>query len=97
VLVERYCRGTAEEFWSTFTTDGNRWNHKAILKHLAEERALQNKLDADAAWKEYGSDFDRVFSYNRNGVHCVKRKDSDVAKQYQALKQGETSIGEDDD
>ena len=49
VLVEWYRRGTPAEFWSTFTTAGNRWNYKAILKHLADERALQNKLDAEAA------------------------------------------------
>ena len=97
VLVERYRRGTPAEFWSTFTTAGNRWNYKAILKHLADERALQNKLDAEAARREYGSDFNRVFAYNRNGVQCVKSKDSDIAKQYQALRKRETHIEEDDD
>ena len=96
VLVERYCRGTPEEFWSTFTTDGNRWNYKAILKHLADERALQNKLDAEAARREYGSDFNCVFTYHRNGVQCIKSKDSDIAKQYWALRQGETIIEDDD-
>src|ERR1700679_560503 len=88
VLVERYRRGNPEEFWSTFSTDGNRWNYKAILKHLADERALQNKLDAEAARREYGSNFNRVFAYNRNGVQCIKTKDSDIAKQYWALRQG---------
>jgi hypothetical protein len=96
VLVERYHRGTPAEFWSTFTTNGNRWNYKAILKHLADERAFQNKLDADAARREYGRDFDRVFAYNRNGVQCIKSKDSDIAKQYRALR-GVTGIEEDEE
>jgi hypothetical protein len=97
VLVERYRRGTPTEFWSTFSTDGNRWNYKAILKHLAEERALQNKLDAEAARREYGDDFSRIFTYNRNGVQCTKSKDSDIAKQYRALRERGTSIDEDED
>jgi hypothetical protein len=97
VLVERYRRGTPTEFWSMFSTDGNRWNYKAILKHLAEERASQNKHDAEAARREYGGDFSRVFTYNRNGVQCIKSKDSDIAKQYRALRQGGTSIYEDED
>ena len=96
VLVERYRRGSPAEFWSTFTANGNRWNYKAILKHLADERASQNKLDAEAARREYGSDFNLVFAYNRNGVQCIKSKDSDIAKQYRALRQGETNIDEDD-
>ena len=97
VLVERYRRGTREEFWSTFTADGNHLNYKAILRHLADERALQNRLDAEAARREYGSDFNHVFAYIRNGVRCIKSKDSDIAKQYQALRRGVTSIEEDDD
>jgi len=79
-----------------FTTNGNRWNYKAILKHLAEERALQNKLDAEAARREYGSDFNIVFAYNRNGVQCIKSKDSDIAKQYRVLRWGETNIEDGD-
>jgi len=94
VLVERYRRGTPEEFWATFTTDGKHWNYKVILKHLAEERHLQNQHNAQAAWREFGSDFNRVFLYSRNGAQCVKSKDSDIAKQYRALKGG---IEEDED
>ena len=98
MLVERYRRGTPEKFWSTFTgTDGSHLNYKAILRHLADERALQNRLDAEAARREYGSNFNHVFAYIRNGVRCVKSKDSDIAKQYQALRQGVTSVEEDDD
>ena len=97
MLVERYRRGTPAEFWSTFSTNGTRWNYKAILKHLAEERAFQNKLDTEAARREYGREFGRVFTYIRNGVRCIKSKDSDIAKQYRALRQGETSIVEDED
>jgi hypothetical protein len=96
VLIERYRRGTPEEFWSTFTTEGKRWNYKAILAHLAEEHSTQNKRDAEAARQEYGSDFSRVFSYNKNGVRHIKSKDSDIAKQYWALKRGETSVEDDD-
>jgi hypothetical protein len=96
VLVERYRRGTPAEFWSRFSTNGKRWNYKAILKHLADERSLQNKLDAEAARREYGRDFDHVFAYNRNGVQCIKSKDSDIAKQYRALRGG-TSIEEDEE
>jgi hypothetical protein len=96
VLVERYRRGTPTEFWSTFSTNGNRWNYKAILKCLSDERAFQNKLDAKAARREYGMDFDRVFTYNRNGVRCIKSKDSDIAKQYRALRGG-TSIEGDEE
>ena len=88
MLVERYRRGTPEEFWRTFTTDGKRWNYKAILTHLAEERVAPNKHDADAAQREYGSDFSRVFSYNKNGVQHIKSKDSDIAKQYRASSKG---------
>ena len=97
VLVEQYRRGTPADFWSAFSTNGNQWNYKAILKHLAEERALQNKFDAEAARREYGGDFGHVFTYNRNGVRCIKSKDSDIAKQYRALRQGVTSMDEDED
>jgi len=44
---------------------------------------------------EFGTRFDKVFSYNRNGVQHVKSKDSDIAKQYRALK-GEMVIEEED-
>lgn len=97
MLVERYRSGTPAEFWRKFSTNGNRWNYKAILKHLAEERALQNKLDAEAARREYGCNFGQIFTYNRNGVRCIKSKDSDIAKQYRALREGGTSIEEDED
>jgi hypothetical protein len=99
VLIERYRRGTPEEFWRTFSTNGNRWNYKAVLKHLADERALHNNFDAAAARREYGSDFNRVFAYNRNGVQCIKTKDSDISKQYRALRKGGTTsnIEEEDD
>ena len=96
MLVERYRRGTPEEFWATFTTDGNRWNYKAILKHLTKERRSQDRHDAEAARREFGSGFDKLFSYSRNGVQCIKSKDSDIAKQYWALK-GEMVLEEDDD
>ena len=78
-------------------TDGKHWNYKAILTHLAEEHVAQNKHDADAARREYGSDFGRVFSYNKNGVQHIKSKDSDIAKQYQALERGETNVEDDND
>jgi hypothetical protein len=95
VLVGRYRCGTPEEFWATFTTDGKRWNYKAVLKRLAEDRHSQNQRDAEAARMEFGTRFDKVFSYNRNGVQHVKSKDSDIAKQYRALK-GEMVIEEED-
>ena len=97
MLVERYRCGTPADFWSAFSTNENRWNYKAILKQLAGERALQNKLDAEAARRGYGGDFGNVFTYNRNGVRCIKSKDSDIVKQYRALRQGVTIIDEDED
>ena len=41
---------------------------------------------AQKAWEEYGSSFDTMFSYMKNGQRHVKTKAGDITKQYCLLK-----------
>ena len=57
-----------------------------ILRRLAEERKARNEQLHQQAKNEFGTTFDTVFSYMKNGQCHVKTKASDVAKQYVLLK-----------
>jgi hypothetical protein len=57
-----------------------------ILRRLAEERKARNEQLYQQAKNEFGTTFDTVFSYMKNGQCHVKTKASDVAKQYVLLK-----------
>jgi hypothetical protein len=60
--------------------------YKVILRRLAEERKATNERLHQKAKDEYGTAFDTLFSYMKNGQRHVKMKASDVAKQYCLLK-----------
>ncbi len=60
--------------------------YKVILRRLAEERKATNERLHQKAKDEYGTAFDALFSYMKNGQRHVKMKASDVAKQYRLLK-----------
>jgi hypothetical protein len=60
--------------------------YKLILRRLTEERKATNEQMCQQAKNEFGTAFDSVFSYTKNGQRHVKVKASDVAKQYVLLK-----------
>jgi len=60
--------------------------YKLILRRLAEERKATNERLHLQAKDEFGTAFDSLFSYMKNGRRHVKTKASDVAKQYVLLK-----------
>jgi hypothetical protein len=60
--------------------------YKSILRRLAEERKATNEHLCQQAKNEFGTDFDTMFSYMKNGQRHVKAKASDVARQYILLK-----------
>lgn len=60
--------------------------YKVILRRLAEERKATNERLHQQAKNEFGTNFNTMFSYVKNGQRHVKTKASDVAKQYVLLK-----------
>ncbi|KAF7303698.1 hypothetical protein MIND_00599200 [Mycena indigotica] len=87
-LVERYRRGTMEDFWADFTRNGTRMNYTAILKKLREERGVRNRQLVEQARAEYGSRFSEVFSYvsSQKGDRVVMTRESHIAEEYKRLK-----------
>ncbi|KAF7303700.1 hypothetical protein MIND_00599400 [Mycena indigotica] len=87
-LVERYRRGTMEDFWADFTRNGTRMNYTAILKKLREERGVRNRQLVEQARAEYGSRFSEVFSYvsSQKGDRVVMTHESHIAEEYKRLK-----------
>ena len=71
-----------------------------ILRRLAEERKANNERLHQQAKDEFGTDFDTLFSYVKNGQRHVKAKSSDVAKQYmlmRGIKDYDDEEGDDND
>jgi hypothetical protein len=60
--------------------------YKLILHQLAEERKATNERLHQQAKNEFGTAFNTVFLYVKNGQCHVKTKASDVAKHYVLLK-----------
>ena len=74
--------------------------YKLILCRLAEERKATNERLYQQARNEFGTDFDNMFSYVKNGQRHVKVKASDVAKQYvliKGIKDYDSDEGDDND
>jgi len=86
MIVTRWRLGTEADFWKEFSDhSGNQMTYTGIVKTLKANRV---KLDEDLATlvkKEYGSQFDKIFVYRKNGALHVKTKPSEIAKQYRIL------------
>ncbi|KAF9016829.1 hypothetical protein BDP27DRAFT_1356073 [Rhodocollybia butyracea] len=88
-VAEQYHASTPEEFWMEFSSsDGKRFNWKAITAHLRGQRAVHDQESCVKARNDYGAQFDTHFS-NRGKVMTDK---SAIARQYLVLKENQMDI-----
>jgi len=87
MIIVRWRQGSEADFWKDFTdNDGNRMTYTAIVKKLTANRLRSDAEMAKQAKEEFGSRFDEIFVYRKNGVNHVKTKAADIAKQYRVIK-----------
>ncbi|KAJ7092236.1 hypothetical protein C8R44DRAFT_891279 [Mycena epipterygia] len=87
-VVERYRQGTPEAFWTTFRSkDGGKMSYTAICASLREERKNADIDLADRARRDYGEEFEVIFSYrcSKTNTRVVMTKASAIAKEYKRL------------
>ncbi|KAF8214115.1 hypothetical protein K438DRAFT_1564232 [Mycena galopus ATCC 62051] len=88
-LVECYCQGTSDEFWSTFQSEGSgKMSYTAICAALQKERKGRDEELAAKARQEYGDELEVKFSYrdSKTNSQKVMLKASSIAKEYKHLK-----------
>ncbi|KAG2098263.1 uncharacterized protein F5147DRAFT_816123, partial [Suillus discolor] len=83
-IVERYRRGTPEQFWARFrAANGEPLKFTAIVHRLREERKEANFALVERAREEYRSDF--FFTYRKGGEEHTMTRPSAIAKKYKEL------------
>ncbi|KAG1895844.1 uncharacterized protein F5891DRAFT_941495 [Suillus fuscotomentosus] len=83
-IVERYRRGTPEQFWASFrAANGEPLKFTAIIHRLREERKEAHFALVERAREEYGSDF--FFTYRKGGEEHTMTRPSAIAKKYKEL------------
>jgi hypothetical protein len=86
-VVERFRRGTPDEFWHDFTDNKGRYlSFTAIVARLTAERVEENRTLAKRARTEYGNTFDSVFSYRKGCVYMVMKDPTRIANKYRQLR-----------
>ena len=84
-MVERFRRGTPEEFWHDFSDKGRYLSFTAIAARLTAERVEENGALAKRARLEYGDNFDSTFSYRKGSTHIVMKDPTRIANRYRQL------------
>lgn len=85
-MVERFRRGTPEEFWHDFSDNKGRYlSFTAIAARLTAERVEENGRLAKRARIEYGDTFDSIFSYRKGSTHMVMKDPTRIANRYRQL------------
>jgi len=86
MIVTRWRLGSEADFWREFSDDsGNRMTYTGVVKKLKADRVKLDENTASFAKEEYGSQFNEIFVYRKNGALHVKTKPSEIAKQYRIL------------
>lgn len=83
VVVERWRKGTPEEFWATYSgEDGKHLTFTVICRLLREERLAEDKELYERLKVEYGPSFGEIFTYRRGGQTYVMTNPTRVANKY---------------
>ncbi|KAG2141618.1 hypothetical protein BD769DRAFT_1349586, partial [Suillus cothurnatus] len=82
VIVERYRQGSPEQFWATFSVEGEHMKYTTIVQKLHDIRMSVDSRLAEQAHREFGATFDARFTYWRGGQEYVMTKVSAIAKRY---------------
>jgi hypothetical protein len=85
VIVERWRKGTPNQFWAEFSVDGKHMTFSAITKCLCETRLADDKELAEVAKQEYGDLFAQTFSYRRGGKVFIMTDPTSIANRYRSL------------
>jgi hypothetical protein len=85
-MVERWRKGTPEEFWQEFSHDnGSKMTFTAISQHLRQQRILEDKATAEQVKAEYGLRFSEHFNYHYKNRVMEMTDAASIAKRYRAL------------
>ncbi|TEB15132.1 hypothetical protein FA13DRAFT_1651398 [Coprinellus micaceus] len=88
----RWNQGSPQQFWSRFSdAEGNHMDYTTTLRAIQDDRRKDDEEQVKRAREEYGSRFDKVFTYRKGNTWHVLTKDVDIAKKYRSLKGGNTS------
>lgn len=87
MILERWCKGTPEEFWAEFSdSSGKNLPMTKILKGLRAARVAEDIALAERARQEYGASFGQHF-FSRQGSNLVPlTKPTAIAKRYRELR-----------
>ncbi|TEB15130.1 hypothetical protein FA13DRAFT_1567703, partial [Coprinellus micaceus] len=87
VYSGRYRGGVHNSFWSRFSdAEGNHMDYTTTLRAIQDDRRKDDEEQVKRAREEYGSRFDKVFTYRKGNTWHVLTKDVDIAKKYRSLK-----------
>lgn len=77
-----------ESFWSKYSKDGEQFPVTVILNMMKADRLKEDTSIIERARDEYGSDFQKLFSYRKSGegVRRVMDKPYAIAKRYRQMK-----------
>jgi hypothetical protein len=85
-MVERWRKGTPEEFWQEFSHDnGRRMTFTAISRHLRQQRISEDNATAERAKAEYGPSFFEHFNYTHKNQAMEMTDATSIAKRYRTL------------
>jgi uncharacterized protein YycO len=85
MVVERWRKGTPDQFWAEFSGDGKNMSFTAITKRLRQIRVTEDQELAEKARQEYGDSFATTFSYRRGGNIYIMTDPTTIANHYRSL------------
>lgn len=86
MILDRWRKGTPEEFWAEFSVEGQKMPMTMIVKHLRAIRVEEDKVLADQARREYGASFDEHFFCRKGSIRVPLSNSTAIAKRYRELK-----------
>ncbi|KAG2114583.1 uncharacterized protein F5147DRAFT_569971 [Suillus discolor] len=87
-VVECYREGTEAQFWEEFSADGKCMSYTVIIQKLCAKRKMVLTAAVEHACKEYGDEFNDLFTYWKGREEHVMVKPSVVAKRFNQLAGG---------
>jgi hypothetical protein len=83
--VERYRKGTVDNFWAEFSANGKHMAFSHIITILRSQRKAENVAIVHLAHDQYGARFEELFSYLKNGKTVVMSSSVDIVRWYREL------------
>jgi hypothetical protein len=86
-LVTEYRKLGVDDFWKKYTIDGKRLTVSGILAEMKAARLQEDRIMTELARKQYGNEFESVFSYQKIGGagRCTLSQCHAIARRYRKL------------